>query len=246
MDRSQTIRDKGDILIVDDNLDSLNMLAALLEEKGYEMRGATGGEAALRVVRYEPPDLVLLDVRMPGMSGYEVCLELKKDLATRDIPVIFLSALDETVDKVRGFEVGGVDYITKPTNQAEVLTRVQTHLALGGLREQLETRNAELQAEIVERQMAQETLQRLTHQLCERVKELNCLYGISSLVEREDSSLEEILQGTVDLIPSSWQYPQITCARLFLDQQEYQTVTFRIPCGSSQAKFASTGSSPAS
>ncbi len=132
------------ILIVDDAPANLRLLSQMLAERGYHVRAATSGERALASVRAAPPDLILLDLRMPGLNGYEVCQLLKADRHTRDIPVLFISALDETRDKVQAFAVGGVDYITKPFQAEEVLARVETHLALRKLQNQLLDANRKL------------------------------------------------------------------------------------------------------
>ncbi len=118
------------ILVVDDSQDILNLLTDILTNYNYQVRHASGGSAALKSVAVEVPDLILLDIKMPDMDGFEVCYHLKSDEKSRMIPVIFISALDEVVDKIKGFEAGGVDYITKPFRQAEVLARVETHLSL--------------------------------------------------------------------------------------------------------------------
>src|SRR5688500_17280152 len=118
----------ADILIIDDNPESLRLLIQILNQQGYKARAAADGSHALRSIRLAPPDLILLDVMMPGMSGYEVCEALKADEATRDIPVIFLSALNQVFDKVRAFSAGAVDYIGKPFHNEEILARVNTHL----------------------------------------------------------------------------------------------------------------------
>ncbi len=104
----------GDILIVDDTPANLRLLSGMLGEQGYKVRLAPNGKLALMNAQAAPPDLILLDIKMPGLSGYEVCEQLKADPRTRDIPVIFISALDQTEDKVKAFTFGGVDYITKP------------------------------------------------------------------------------------------------------------------------------------
>ncbi|MDD4929856.1 MAG: response regulator [Gallionella sp.] len=126
------------ILAVDDTQASLKLLAEILKAEGYEVRAAISGELALRAAMANPPELVLLDIRMPVMDGYEVCRRLKAEPATRDVPVIFLSAASETVDKVQGFGVGCVDYVTKPYQREELLARVRTHLELNRLRHHLE------------------------------------------------------------------------------------------------------------
>ena len=115
------------LLVVDDTLANLQLLTNMLRDQGYEVRGAPDGEIALKTVHAFRPDLVLLDINMPDIDGYEVCRRLKADASTAGIPVIFLSALDDTQDKVKGFEVGGVDYITKPFQLEEVRVRIETH-----------------------------------------------------------------------------------------------------------------------
>ncbi len=164
---------KGNILIVDDTPVNLRLLTQMLSNEGYKVRPVIDGSQALTAARSTPPDLILLDIMMPGMSGYEVCERLKADEHTREIPVIFISALDVAQDKVRAFAVGGVDYITKPFQVPEVLARVETHLAVRNLHRRLEdklveretliakldTVNAELQQEVAEREQAQRKLQ---------------------------------------------------------------------------------------
>lgn len=139
------IQAKGDILIVDDTLPNLRVLSSMLTEQGYEVRGAPNAQMALMIVEAEPPDLILLDINMPGMNGYELCEQIKAKPKSRDIPVIFISALDEVLDKVRAFSVGGVDYITKPFQIAEVLVRVRNHLTIRSLQRQLQQTNVNLQ-----------------------------------------------------------------------------------------------------
>ncbi len=121
---------KANILIVDDTIQNLQLLTSMLERRGYEARPVPNGKLALQAVDNDPPDLILLDINMPQMNGYEVCRRLKAQDVSKDIPVIFISALNETVDKVIAFEMGGVDYVTKPFQLEEVIARVETHLAL--------------------------------------------------------------------------------------------------------------------
>lgn len=118
------------ILIVDDTPANVQVLSGMLKEHGYKTRVALSGEFALQAVQNNPPDLILLDINMPEMDGYTVCQHLKADEQLREIPVIFISALTETMDKVKAFDVGGVDYVTKPFQFAEVEARVVTHLKL--------------------------------------------------------------------------------------------------------------------
>lgn len=141
------------ILIVDDTPENITMLRKILEKKGYHVRPALSGEVALKAAKKSVPDLILLDIMMPdGLNGYDVCRRLKADPGTRDIPVIFLSALHETVDKIKAFQLGGVDYITKPFHAGEVLARIETHLSLKRMRHSLLNKNERLKAEIAEKQ----------------------------------------------------------------------------------------------
>ncbi|NDJ22615.1 response regulator [Nostoc sp. B(2019)] len=136
---------KGDILIVDDTLDNLRLLSAMLDEQGYEVRSVTNGSIALIGIQAQPPDLILLDINMPGMTGYEVCQRLKSNPQTQEIPVIFISALNEVFDKVKAFSVGGVDFIHKPFQIEEVLARIEHQLKLCRLQLQLQEQNRRLQ-----------------------------------------------------------------------------------------------------
>lgn len=112
---------EGDLLVVDDTLANLRLLMDMLQDLGYKVRGTRDGPSALNAAFTIPPDLILLDINMPGMDGYEVCQQLKADHRTREIPVLFLSALDDITDKVKAFSMGGADYITKPFQLEEVV-----------------------------------------------------------------------------------------------------------------------------
>lgn len=147
---------KADILVIDDTPENLNLLSSMLTTQGYKVRSVTKGTTGLRGAAAAPPDLILLDVNMPEMNGYEVCQKLKANELTREIPVIFISALGDVLDKVRAFAVGGVDYITKPFQVEEVLARIENHLTIRQLQTQLQQQNAQLQQEIRERQQAEE------------------------------------------------------------------------------------------
>jgi sigma-B regulation protein RsbU (phosphoserine phosphatase) len=148
MSHNQADAPKADILIVDDTPANLRLLSQMLAEQGYQVRPVPDGPLALAATQAEPPDLILLDIRMPEMDGYQVCEHLKADAQTRDIPIIFISALDATQDKVRAFTVGGVDYVTKPFQFEEVLARVETHLALRKLQKQLQDANIKMAREL--------------------------------------------------------------------------------------------------
>ena len=137
-----------DILIVDDTPDNLRLLSQILTEQGYRVRAVTSGSRALASVEASLPDLILLDIRMSEMDGYEVCERLKTDARAKDIPIIFISALNEIQDKVKAFTVGGVDYVTKPFQFEEVLARVETHLALRKLQKQLQIANEKMEQEL--------------------------------------------------------------------------------------------------
>ncbi|MCL4203197.1 MAG: response regulator [Pirellulaceae bacterium] len=150
-------RAKPDILVVDDTPANLQVLTGLLQERGYKVRPVPNGRLAVQAARSLPPDLILLDIKMPEMDGFEVCRQLKADPRLREIPVVFLSALSETSDKVLAFAAGGVDYVTKPFQIEEVEARVRTHLQIRHLQQELEEHNQRLE----------ELVQQRTRQLAE-------------------------------------------------------------------------------
>lgn len=193
MSSHQTEKKPGNILIVDDTPENLQILSATLSERGYKVRGVVKGQMALRAAKSAPPDLILLDIRMPEMDGYEVCSQLKADPKTREIPVIFISALDEVLDKIKAFAVGGVDYITKPFQVAEVLARVEHQLTILRLSHQLREQNQQLQQEIQERLKAEkaaeaasqaksEFLANMSHELR---TPLNAILGFTQVMSRD-------------------------------------------------------------
>ncbi len=173
---------KGDVLVVDDNSDNLRLLTGLLTKKGYKVRPAPSGSLALKSVQSTLPDLVLLDIKMPGMDGYEVCRRLKADERTRDVPVLFISGLTEMTDKIKGFGVGGVDYITKPFQYEEVLARVETHVSLARMHKRL-------QQEIMERKRTQKALKKANEELEQRVKERT--FELTAANEQMGHEIEE-------------------------------------------------------
>ncbi|MCC3411225.1 MAG: response regulator [Microcoleus sp. PH2017_29_MFU_D_A] len=146
---------RGSILIIDDTLNNLSLLERILSKKGYEVRLASSGQRGLEAVELTQPDLILLDIMMPGIDGYEVCSRLKASDRTRGIPIIFLSALVEVSHKVKAFNIGGVDYIIKPFEAVEVLARVENQLRLRELELQLTHKNQMLQREIASREEAE-------------------------------------------------------------------------------------------
>ncbi|HEY9904723.1 MAG TPA: response regulator [Candidatus Sericytochromatia bacterium] len=163
MSSARTSSTKGNILVVDDVPVNWQLLSSVLTEQGYEVRRVINGALALSAAHSDPPDLILLDITMPDLDGYEVCQQLKASVATCDIPVIFLSALDQGLDKVKAFRVGGADYITKPFQTQEVIARVENQLTIVRQRSSLQKQAARLEWEIKERKHAQEALQESQH-----------------------------------------------------------------------------------
>jgi diguanylate cyclase (GGDEF)-like protein len=163
---------KGTILIVDDDPLNVDLLKRILTKQGYDVRSATNGRETLASSRENPSDLVLLDIRMEEMDGYEVCRRLKADPVTASIPVIFVSAMEGGMDKARAFAVGGVDYVTKPFHAAEVVARIEVQLKISRLQQQMVRKNAELertQQEIVEKN---EELEQTKEELVRKNEEL--------------------------------------------------------------------------
>jgi len=162
---------KAVLLIVDDTPANLGVLSDFLDEAGFEVLVARDGESAIQKVQYAKPDIILLDVMMPGIDGFETCHRLKADPSTEDIPIIFMTALSDTVDKVKGLNLGAVDYITKPFQQEEVLARVKVQLKLHNLAKILEQQNLLLKREVEDRVAVEIALQNLTQELEKRVEE---------------------------------------------------------------------------
>jgi two-component system sensor histidine kinase/response regulator len=193
---------KGNVLIVDDTLPNLRVLAKILIENGYLVRGISNGAMALTAAASERPDLILLDIMMPEMDGYEVCRRLKADEHTREIPVIFMSALDEIMDKVKAFAVGGVDYITKPFQVEEVLARVKTHIALQALQNKLEHQVLTLQELNAALQESNNELDAFAHTVAHDLKNpianilmaTELLQGTASDSPRDQEKTAEIVQ----------------------------------------------------
>ncbi|MCP4657214.1 MAG: response regulator [bacterium] len=182
----------ANILIVDDKPENLHLLSELLRKEGYLVRQLRSGKLVMPSVLSTPPDLVLLDILMPEMDGYEVCRQLKSEEETRDIPVLYISALDEISSKVKAFSTGGVDYITKPFQEEEVLARVRTHLALRKMEEELRTRNEQLIAALKEREaLMKEILHRTKNNMAMICSLLNL-----QIARIEDEQLTQILRDT--------------------------------------------------
>jgi len=162
--------DNGSIVIVDDNPNNLQVLSSMLQTAGYKVRPALSGKIALRSIAVSPPDLILLDIRMPEMDGYETCQRLKADPATQDIPVIFISALTETDDKLAAFSSGGVDYVSKPFHTDEVMARVRAHVELYRVRRELRDREENLRQNLAELEAAHARLKEMSSQLLQSEK----------------------------------------------------------------------------
>jgi len=178
------------ILVVDDILRNLQVIGNILEEEGYEISVATNGEEALEIVGEELPDLILLDVMMPGINGFEVCKLLKKMDKAKDVPVIFLTAKSETEDIIKGFEIGGVDFISKPFKKEELLIRIKTHLQLKFSNELIIQKNARLEQLNIEKN---EFLGIAAHDL---KNPLSTIKGYAELMELDAANMtvDEIIE----------------------------------------------------
>jgi len=197
---------QSNILIVDDTPENLTVLTRMLTDHGYQVRPALNGQIALKAVQKVLPDLILLDIIMPVMNGYEVCRRLKADKRTGGIPILFISALDEIMDKVKAFSAGGVDYITKPFQAEEVLARIQTHLALRNVQKRLQKQNIQLQREITERKQMEEKIKASLKEREVLLQELHhrtetSMNVICLMLKLQSSSIidEQLLQTFKDL-----------------------------------------------
>ncbi|AUC59756.1 two component signal transduction system hybrid histdine kinase / response regulator [Cyanobacterium sp. HL-69] len=188
---------KGDILIVDDVPENLQLLFTMLTDHDYDVRRVLSGRQALQVVDIEAPDLILLDIKMPKLDGYEVCKILKSQEKSKHIPVIFLSALNDTFDKVHAFNVGGVDYITKPFQIEEVVIRVENQLRLLNMQREIERKNKELM-------LLNQDLEAFSHRVSHDLKnKIHVINGFSQLIAQEfahkfDPDVKEYFQYIQD------------------------------------------------
>ncbi|MBL8148869.1 MAG: response regulator [Blastocatellia bacterium] len=190
---------KGNIFIVDDSINNLTLLEIILKTRGYTVKKAKSGREALDAIRQEPPDLVMLDIMMPEMDGYDVCRTLKSEELLKDIPIIFISALDDPFDKVKAFEVGGVDYVSKPFHAKEVIARVEVQLKIRLLQKDLEKQRLEA----IEANRAKSLfLSNMSHELR---TPLNAILGFAQLMQR-DPDLNEDNREKVSIILRSGEH----------------------------------------
>lgn len=223
---------KGTILVVDDTPASIGMLQSALEQENYEVLIATSGQKALDRVDLILPDLILLDIMMPGIDGYETCLQLKSRKSTQDIPVIFLSALSETFDKVRAFSIGGVDYLTKPVEPEELLVRVKTHIRIHQLEKELLIANKELEQRVGERTAE---LTRLNASLREREEMFKGIFEGSPigivLLDKEGTVI--IANPAIVTLLGLAEISHLQGINLFHDPNYHQGILNRITSGES-------------
>ncbi|MDX2228289.1 MAG: response regulator [Leptolyngbyaceae cyanobacterium bins.349] len=229
------------ILIVDDTPDNLRLIARILEAQDFVVRKSIDGKMALQAARRDPPDLILLDINMPDMNGYEVCQQLKASDLTRHIPVIFISALNQATDKVEAFGFGGQDYITKPFQELEVLARIKNQLLIQQQQKQLLAQqqmliqqNQQLQQEVQERQRAEAEVRRLNADLENQVKirtleleqALNFELALKRISDQVRDSLDQhrILQAAVETLAQTL---QVSCCEAALYNPDHTTSTIR-------------------
>ncbi|MCG6134968.1 MAG: hybrid sensor histidine kinase/response regulator [Nostoc sp. LLA-1] len=212
------------VLIVDDHPANLGVLSDALDQAGLEVWVAQSGKIALERVKYALPNLILLDVMMPEMDGFETCRQLKANPATKDIPVIFMTALSDTAQKVAGFEAGAVDYITKPFQQEEVLSRVNLHLKLSTLSQKLEHKNTVLEQKIAELSLAYTELQEMQLKLIQSEK----LSGLGEMVAGITHEINNPVNFIYGNLIHADEYTEEVLKLLRLYQEEYPNPTPRI------------------
>ncbi|MEG3973749.1 response regulator [Microcoleus sp. herbarium8] len=218
------IQAKGTILIVDDNSANLGVLSDALSQEGFEVRVAKSGKMALERVKYALPDLILLDVMMPEIDGFETCRRLQANPETKQIPIIFMTALSDTANKVEGFKLGAVDYITKPFQQEEVLARVNLHLKLHILADKLEEKNTLLEEKVVEISQAYDNLQQMQLKLIQNEK-MSGLGQMAAGIAHEINNPINFISGNLGY---AQEYAHNLLKLIHLYQEDYVNPTPRI------------------
>ncbi|MEG4393299.1 response regulator [Microcoleus sp. BROC3] len=218
------IQANGTILIVDDNSANLGVLSDALSQEGFEVRVAKSGKMALERVKYALPDLILLDVMMPEIDGFETCRRLQANPETKQIPIIFMTALSDTANKVEGFKLGAVDYITKPFQQEEVLARVKLHLKLHVLAEKLEEKNTLLEQKIIEVSQAYDDLQQMQIKLIQSEK-MSGLGQMAAGIAHEINNPINFISGNLGY---AQEYAHNLLKIIHLYQEDYVNPTPRI------------------
>jgi diguanylate cyclase (GGDEF)-like protein/PAS domain S-box-containing protein len=225
----------GNVLIVDDNPNNLSVLESILTAAGYEVRAAINGEVALKAIAVRPPDLMLIDIMMPGMDGFEVCRRIMSNPKTEQIPVLFISALSDADDKIKAFEAGGVDYITKPFYEQEVLARVKTHLKLRVTQKELLEKNLELRSEIKARESAEKSLAENNLKLSQIIEGIpipTFVIDNNHVITHWNKAIESLTDlkakdmiGTKDQWEFFYAEQKATMADLVLDNRSEQEIT---------------------
>ncbi len=206
------LQKKADILIVDDVPENLKLLFTMLTEQGYDVRRVLSGKQALKAIEFDPPDLILLDIKMPEMDGYQVCQHLKNSPKTQDIPIIFLSALNDTFDKIKAFESGGIDFINKPFQISEVLVRVDNQIKILKMQRKLQQKTQELDSLTEELETIQAYLAGDLHQSCSNINSFSYILkenyqqkidpkaiDLISIIDQNSEKMEIIIQELLRL-----------------------------------------------
>ena len=209
--------DTNTILVVDDNSTNLKVLTNILNSANYRVAIAKSGESALQKLETNIPDIILLDVMMPGIDGFETCRQIKENPITKEIPIIFITALTDAEDKVKGLKMGAVDYITKPFNIREILARVNLHLTLKKLNQTLQNRNEELIKTIKERDVALEDLQKSQLKLVQQEK-MSALGQLVAGIAHEMNNSVNFICGN---IPHAQQYTEDILELIQAYEKEY-------------------------
>lgn len=193
-----TPNDNYSILIVDDNPTNLEVLSESLSDGGFQVAVAIDGESALEQINYHPPNLILLDVMMPGIDGFETCKRLKENPQTQDIPVIFMTALSDAEHKIEGFSLGAIDYITKPFRYEEVMARVRVHLQVQTLTQTLQSQNQQLKVEVEYKEQAESQLLEANQKLEGMNQQLET--RVKARTQELSEALQQIKTAQVKLI----------------------------------------------